>query len=613
MYVKRIQLTNYGPINQLDIECPFDAKKPKPVVLVGENGSGKSILLSHIVNGLLVAQQVAYPENPEVDEGRVYKHRSPFYVQAGKEASFSRVDFESDLYASELLLRQRKRAYKSIPEDVSEESVQDLWDGIGPMNSSGISANFNAKKAAVKEIFSTHCILYFPANRFEDPAWLNERNLKAKAQYTKPVRREGYTDRRIINYSPLDSNENWVFDVAYDVVVFERRTHLEDISHKQHNDSRVTRPRSIFELFMGKSTSLFDTIQQIAQTIMPHIKGAQLRFGGRSERFLSITDNDKRYVPNIFQLSSGEVSLLNMFLSILRDYDLCGVSFDKPENIRGIVVVDEIDLHLHAQHQYEVLPRLMEMFPRVQFVVTTHSPLFVLGVQKILGADGFVVHGLPHGRQISPEDFGEFDKAYQAFSNTQRHSDVVATEIRNSQRPIVFVDGKTDVKYLTSAIELLGLQKTFQDVDIRDGAGQLKNIWKGLTKDHVEHKAVVLLHDCDDKVEPDERENVFRWTIPQIKSHPIRNGIENRFNKETLEKAKKHKRAFIDIKGKHLVTNRGVDEKIPEEWSVNDHEKTNLCNWFCEEGRAEDFEHFREIFKKLSEILGRFQPTSDKN
>ena len=54
MYAKRIQLTNYGPIDRLDIPCPFDGDKPKPIVLVGENGSGKSILLSHIVNGLLV-------------------------------------------------------------------------------------------------------------------------------------------------------------------------------------------------------------------------------------------------------------------------------------------------------------------------------------------------------------------------------------------------------------------------------------------------------------------------------------------------------------------------------------------------------------------------------
>ena len=51
MYTTRVQLTNYGPFETIDIDLPFDGEVPKTVVLVGENGSGKSILLSHIVNG----------------------------------------------------------------------------------------------------------------------------------------------------------------------------------------------------------------------------------------------------------------------------------------------------------------------------------------------------------------------------------------------------------------------------------------------------------------------------------------------------------------------------------------------------------------------------------
>ena len=128
----------------------------------------------------------------------------------------------------------------------------------------------------------------------------------------------------------------------------------------------------------------------------------------------------KRLVPNIFQLSSGETSLLNLFLSILRDFDLCGTPFSQAREIRGIAVVDEVDLHLHAVHQYEVLPELIQMFPNVQFVVTTHSPLFVLGMQKVLGEDGFAIYQLPEGQQISSEEFSEFGEAYRSFANSHR-------------------------------------------------------------------------------------------------------------------------------------------------------------------------------------------------
>ena len=50
MYAKRIQIDNYGPIEHLDINLSFEGDTPKPVILVGKNGSGKSIFLSHIVN-----------------------------------------------------------------------------------------------------------------------------------------------------------------------------------------------------------------------------------------------------------------------------------------------------------------------------------------------------------------------------------------------------------------------------------------------------------------------------------------------------------------------------------------------------------------------------------
>ena len=45
-------------------------------------------------------------------------------------------------------------------------------------------------------IFAKRCILYFPPNRFEEPAWLNEENLKAQAQYMDLKTYEG--DKRIV-------------------------------------------------------------------------------------------------------------------------------------------------------------------------------------------------------------------------------------------------------------------------------------------------------------------------------------------------------------------------------------------------------------------------------
>lgn len=48
-------------------------------------------------------------------------------------------------------------------------------------------------------------------------------------------------------------------------------------------------------------------------------------------------------------------------------------AFDMP----GIVMIDEIETHLHLKMQREILPLLVALFPKIQFIVTTHSP-FVL-------------------------------------------------------------------------------------------------------------------------------------------------------------------------------------------------------------------------------------------
>ena len=373
MYSKRIQLINYGPITQLDIVCPFHDDQPKPLIFVGENGSGKSLLLSHIVNGLLIAQNLAYPETPEIATGRVYKLRSPSYIRSGCEFSFARVEFESNVVIEELQLAKRRKDYNHAPLDMSKTPAKQLWDGMPPLENSAFKPHIDKRRA--DDLFERNCVVYLPPNRFEDPAWLNEDNLTAKARHMNLKHLRGHSDRTVINYSPLRDNENWLFDVAYDFSVFELQTsHITLPIALRGQPDQVSVPLSIFQGFSGRAKDVYDIASRIIQAIIP---GAAVRFGigSRHHRVISVMENDQRRVPNIFQLSSGEVSLLNMFLSILRDFDLCKTDFTRTEDVRGIVVVDEIDLHLHAVHQHDVLPKLLQMFPRVQFItLLSHSP-----------------------------------------------------------------------------------------------------------------------------------------------------------------------------------------------------------------------------------------------
>ena len=290
-------------------------------------------------------------------------------------------------------------------------------------------------------------------------------------------------------------------------------------------------------------------------------------------------------------------------------------NFTDTENVRGTVIVDEIDLHLHVIHQYEILPQLMKMFPRVQFIVTTHSPLFVLGMEKTFGQEGFALYRLPQGQQISPEEFSEFGSAYESLTETRRFLDDIQQAIQDSRKPIVFMDGEIDVTYLRKAAKLLGREATLQGVQLRDGGGfgNLDNIWKKFDRElaKIIPQKVMLLHDCD-KSRHGTKGNVLKRNIPRLQYHPLQTGIENLFEKKTLERAREFNSAFIDISGGRTDTLGGEEVPIPETWTVNEHKKKNLCDWLCEEGTKEDYQHFEVIFELLKEILPDHQePTAE--
>lgn len=82
------------------------------------------------------------------------------------------------------------------------------------------------------------------------------------------------------------------------------------------------------------------------------------------------------------QLSDGEKCLLAMTGDLARRLAMANPFMDNPLQGGGIVLIDEIELHLHPSWQRAVIPALERTFPHCQFVVTTHSPAVVGHVRR---------------------------------------------------------------------------------------------------------------------------------------------------------------------------------------------------------------------------------------
>jgi len=79
----------------------------------------------------------------------------------------------------------------------------------------------------------------------------------------------------------------------------------------------------------------------------------------------------------IRQLSDGERSFVAMVFDLCRRLYLANPELEDPRLGRGIVVIDELELHLHPRWQVRIVEFLRAQFPNIQFIVTTHSPFII--------------------------------------------------------------------------------------------------------------------------------------------------------------------------------------------------------------------------------------------
>ncbi len=104
------------------------------------------------------------------------------------------------------------------------------------------------------------------------------------------------------------------------------------------------------------------------------------------EQRLWVKEKNRPEIPFGF-LSDGYLTNAGWFLDLLArwvtlaDRNNIDLGDDFLTKMRGLVLVDEIDLHLHPQWQIEVIARTRELLPAMSFVVTTHNPLTLVGAQ----------------------------------------------------------------------------------------------------------------------------------------------------------------------------------------------------------------------------------------
>lgn len=452
MYLRSIQLKNTGPIQELGLTMPFAGDLPKPLVLVGRNGSGKSTLISFVVNALLGLKQQIY-EDAEIEKGKVYRLRSSLGIHGNTHFYFARLNFDKGVSLIEWQLDKPKESFTE-PDEL--QAIDPSWQQILPNETSHYALPLGeiSQLHLLEKNLGENSLLFFPADRFEPPDWLNTENLSSELKLTEPSRMKGKTQRRILSKNRLKPTLDWLNSVIFDMMVSEHKA----VNMPVGNEGQVIAVRVAAP---GKGHAVFNSITTILQSVLCQKSSdtIQLGIGDRSSRIINVTVSQEgqviRAIKDLMSLSAGESALFCMFASIVRDADLALMQFKTPDQIAGIVVIDEADLHLHLSLQYEVLPRLIALFPKIQFIISVHAPMVALGLEKTLGADGFEIRELPAGIPITSENYSEFLTAFDVFANTKKFQEEVWSKVKATELPALLLEGKTDASLITSAWEKL--------------------------------------------------------------------------------------------------------------------------------------------------------------
>ena len=112
------------------------------------------------------------------------------------------------------------------------------------------------------------------------------------------------------------------------------------------------------------------------------------QFDGRiAPDFLEIKGDDRIFIKldnqkrELSELSSGFTSILKIMQSIVAGYSYF-TNEQQIANVRGVVLIDEIESHLHNEWQIKIVPLLKKLFPNTTFFITTHSSLVISQLEQ---------------------------------------------------------------------------------------------------------------------------------------------------------------------------------------------------------------------------------------
>jgi predicted ATP-binding protein involved in virulence len=327
MKLKSVLIENFRPIEK--IQLPLH---PQLTVLVGENGTGKTSILDAISMVL----------------GEI-----PSYFKLQKRHFFDNNDFRQHSQATQL-----KNFIESAP-----------YVRVQLENMAGLTWHYESQQlpsrkneAQLNGLTELHNYLEQMINDLNESKIVE---IPVLAYYgmnrdTLTIPNESQFDREFHRFDALKNALNVTPDFG---TLFEWFFGQENLEHRE----KFERKDLDYQLTLLKAVRKA-ICRLIPGTSNPRTQVQPLRFLVDLE-----IEGAKKEIFSLEQLSGGYRVMLSLVMDLARRLAQANPHLEEPCESPAIVLIDEIDLHLHPKWQQRVLVDLIKTFPNTQFIVTTHS------------------------------------------------------------------------------------------------------------------------------------------------------------------------------------------------------------------------------------------------
>ena len=320
---REIRLDNYRCFDELRLPLEEDT-----TVLFAENGGGKTALLTALAMGL-AAFQMGAPKTLKLDAGRDPRMRT--LDEKGRREPVGPCEVAWTADVGELESVTWTTAVQPAPGRATKR-LQALFEALERVR--------------------------VPGARWPLFAWYGVDRLGRLHGRRRKVERTA--DRWEAYASALDPN----LDEAPLLQWLQDET-VGDMVRRQHDEPERFFHTAVMEATVRATPGVTDAWYDPAK------QGPMVRFeDGHAAPWSELSDGYHVFIALVADVARRAV-MLNQFDGA-----------DAPARVEGVVLIDEIDLHLHPRWQREALPRLRDVFPKLQFVVTTHSPQVLSSVEN---------------------------------------------------------------------------------------------------------------------------------------------------------------------------------------------------------------------------------------